>query len=63
MESGSTPSPPTIIEERSWYQDGYCMNARENLHDPSLWYQLPYRRFSIPWKNGRIYTPIYRRIP
>lgn len=47
-----------IVEERSWYRDGFVI-----VRDPTVphWHLLPYRRFIVPWYGRRIATPWYPR--
>lgn len=48
---------PNIIEQRSWYSDGYVVVTRERGLPKGLWYQLPYRRFQVRWRGGWLTLP------
>lgn len=50
-----------IIEERSWYSDGYVPVTRERGLRSGCWGQLPYRRFKVRWRGGWLTLPWRRR--
>jgi hypothetical protein len=50
-----------IVEQRSWYSTGYCAVEKQCGLCKGIWLQLPYRRFTVPWRDGRVATPWVRR--
>lgn len=64
MPDGLTqPGEINIIEERSWYHNGYVVVSKEVGQAKGLWHRFPYRRFKLRWRGGWITLPWERRLP